>query len=80
MLMQRRKTGDDDGEAKDEKQKTGINLYHIPCNDCGEKSHSEDNNECSAQRKLKKYAEEFRKMNPENIRTRPLIEENKNHW
>ena len=81
MLMQRRKTGDDDGEAKDEKQKTGINLYHIPCNYCGVKVHYAGKNECSTQTKLKEDVEAFRKIKKENlVKILLMEEENKKHW
>ena len=36
MFTQRRKTGDNEGETKDYKNKTQINLDHITCNYCGE--------------------------------------------
>ena len=39
MFAQSGKTGDGDGETKDDKQNPQINLDHITCNYCGEKGH-----------------------------------------
>ena len=39
MFSQHGKTGDDEGETKENKQNHRRNLYHITCNYCGEKGH-----------------------------------------
>ena len=45
MFAQRGKTGDDEGDGKEKDQRPRRNMYHITCNDCGEKGHYAGNND-----------------------------------
>ena len=53
MFAQRGKNGDDEDEVKDYKQKPWRNIYHITCNDFGEKGHYAGNRKWPTQVKLK---------------------------
>ena len=65
MFAQRGKTGDDEGDGKEKEQRPRRNMYHITCNECGEKCHYAGNNDCPTQARLKEDAEAFRKMKQE---------------
>ena len=56
IFLQRRKTGEDKGDGKEKEQRPRRNLYHITCNDYGEKGHCDGNNDSPTQTKLKEYA------------------------
>ena len=71
MFAQQGKTGVNEGDGKETKQRTRINLDHITCNDCGEKGHYAENNDCPTQARLKEDAEAFRKMNQEKSSNKP---------
>ena len=62
MLTQCGKTGDNEGEAKEERKKYQRNLDQIICNDCGVNYHYAVNSECSTQENLKDYAEAISKI------------------
>ena len=80
MIVQRRKSGDDEGDGKNKDQRLRRNLDHSTCNDCVEKRHFSGNSECSNQINIKYDAEAFRNMKQENLPTSPLVEETKKCW
>ena len=53
MFEQCIKTGDGEGETKDDKQKKRRNLDHVTWNDYGENFHCVLNNEWSTQKNIK---------------------------
>ena len=57
MFAQRRKTGDGEGNGNEKEQRPRINMYHITCNDCGEKGQYYGNSEYPTPTKLKEDAE-----------------------
>ena len=65
MFAQRGKTGDNEGNGKEKKQRPRRKLDHINFNNCGEKGHYSGNSEWSTKTNLKENAEEFRKMKQE---------------
>ena len=80
MFTQRKSTGDDESETKDENKKSQRNLVHITCNDCGIKGYYAGNIGYSSQAKLKEDAEAFRKMKRGNMETNSLmVEEETKH-
>ena len=62
VFSQRGKTGDDEGETKEDKRNPQRNLEHITWNDCGDKGPYVVNGEWSTQVKLKEDLETFRNM------------------
>ena len=62
MFAQRGKTGDDEGNGKENYQRPRRNLYHITCSNCGEKGHYAGKSYCKTKSELKENAAAFRKM------------------
>ena len=71
MFLQHMKSGDNKGNGKEKKKRPRINLYHITCNDCGDKGHYSGDSECSTQTKLKEDVESFRKTKQEKSANKP---------
>ena len=71
MFAQRGKTGDDDGDGKEKKQRPRRNLDHTTCNDCGEKGHYAGNNDCPNQARLKEDSEVFSKTKQDKYSNKP---------
>ena len=71
MFAQSGKTGDDEGEEKDKKQKPQRNLDHTNCNDCGEKGQYKSNNECYTKTKIKEDEFTFIKTKQEKSGNKP---------
>ena len=71
MFAQRRKTGDDKIDRKEMDQRPRRNLYHITCNDCGEKFHYAGNSDCQTQANIKEDAEAFRRTNQDKSSNNP---------
>ena len=46
-------------------------MYHITCNECGEKGHYFGNSDCPTQSKLKEDVEAFRNMNQDKSSNKP---------
>ena len=71
VFAQHGKTGNDEGDGKKKEQIPRRYLYHITCNDCGEKCHYAGKNDFPTQARLKEDAAEFRKMNQEKYSNKP---------
>ena len=56
MFVQSGKTGYDECETKEDKQKPQRNLDHIAYNDFGEKGHYKGNSQCYTQKNIKEDA------------------------
>ena len=71
MFAQLGKTGDDEGDEKEKKQRPRSNLDHITWNDCVEKGHYYGNSKFPTQTKLKEDAEAFRNLKQEKSSNKP---------
>ena len=71
MFAQHGKNEEDEGDGKEKEQRPRRNLDHITCNDCGEKGHHAENNDCPNQSNPKEDAEAFRKTKQEKSSNKP---------